>query len=237
MTENQKKHLDKIHNIRRASYGYWTCKICGQIFDTRHQLKNHGCYKLVIKDNNNNFICPYCGKILLTRQSLGGHMKNCLSNPNRAMILESLKRGGKTLSEKIKNGQILPSFKGKHQSVESKQKIRQKIIEYLQTVKDAKCRYNKKSILYFDQLSKKNNWKLQHAENGGEFYTGIGYFVDAYDKDLNIVVEYDEKYHYADVENNILREQDIIRQNEIIRHLNCVFYRYNEKTNTLWKVN
>ena len=31
-------------------------------------------------------------------------MKNCLSNPNRAMILESLKRGGKTLSEKIKNG-------------------------------------------------------------------------------------------------------------------------------------
>lgn len=63
----------------------------------------------------------------------------------------------------------------------------------------------------------------------------LGYFVDAYDKDKNIVIEYDEPYHYKDVEHNILCEDDLKRQKEIIDCLHCEFWRYNEKTKTLWK--
>jgi hypothetical protein len=63
-----------------------------------------------------------------------------------------------------------------------------------------------------------------------------GYFLDGYDKDLNIAFEYDEPSHYEDVYNNILKEKDIIRQNNIIKSLNCEFWRYNERINLLYKV-
>ena len=56
-----------------------------------------------------------------------------------------------------------------------------------------------------------HGWTIQHAENGGEFYTGIGYWLDAYDKEKNIALEYDEPKHYIDIKNNILREKDIKR--------------------------
>jgi hypothetical protein len=83
-------------------------------------------------------------------------------------------------------------------------------------------------------LSKENNWNLQHAKNGGEINIGtLGYFIDAYDKDKNIVVEYDEPRHYTD---GILNEKDVIRQNEIKTLLNCKFYRYDEKRNRLYQV-
>lgn len=98
------------------------------------------------------------------------------------------------------------------------------------------CRYNKQSIPILEQIAKEHGWNIQHAENGGEFYTGIGYFVDAYDKEKNIVLEYDEPRHYKDVENNILREKDLKRQKEIIEHLHCEYWRYNETTKCLWKV-
>lgn len=54
------------------------------------------------------------------------------------------------------------------------------------------------------------NWNLRHAENGGEIIK-FGYFLDAYDEEKNIVVEYDEPRHYIDVENNILKSEDIKR--------------------------
>jgi hypothetical protein len=103
-------------------------------------------------------------------------------------------------------------------------------------IKSSRPRYNSHAISVLEKIAKEKGWNLQHAENGGEFYTGIGYFVDAYDKEKNIVVEYDEKKHYDDVENNILREKDLKRQKEIIEHLYCEFWRYNETTKCLWKV-
>ena len=42
----------------------------------------------------------------------------------------------------------------------------------------------------------------------------------------NIIFEYDEPYHYIDIENNILREKDLNRQKFLIDTLHCKFYRY-----------
>ena len=63
-----------------------------------------------------------------------------------------------------------------------------------------------------------------------------GYFLDGYDKELNIAFEYDEPKHYSDVYNNILCERDLKRQKEIIDYLGCEFYRYNEKMDLFYKV-
>ncbi len=55
-------------------------------------------------------------------------------------------------------------------------------------------------------------------------------------KKKNIVFEYDEKRHYKDDYNNILKERDIDRQNKIIKELGCRFFRYNEKIDLLYEV-
>ena len=76
---------------------------------------------------------------------------------------------------------------------------------------------------------------MQHAENGGE-HKVCGYFVDGYDKELNIVFEYDESRHYKDKINNILNDRDIQRQQNIINELHCEFWRYNEYLDLLYKI-
>jgi hypothetical protein len=93
--------------------------------------------------------------------------------------------------------------------------------------------FNFNACKYFDLLNEQKNWNLQHALNGGEIRI-IGYSLDAYDKERNIVVEYDEPAHY----NNIgqLKQKDVLRQQRIITHLGCKFFRYNEKTKELYEI-
>jgi len=92
--------------------------------------------------------------------------------------------------------------------------------------------YNPAACNYFDELNKQNEWNLQHALNGGEIQI-IGYLLDAYDKEKNIVVEYDEPMH----EKPSIKQKDVIRQQRILEHLNCKFYRYSEKYKTLTLIN
>ena len=122
-------------------------------------------------------------------------------------------------------------------SPETKEKLRNAALKYREScIGKFHASYNKHSIPILEEIGREHGWNLQHAENGGEFYTGIGFYVDGYDKVKNIVVEYVEKDHYRDYRNNILRDKDIERQREIIEHLHCEFYRYNEATGILWKV-
>ncbi len=91
--------------------------------------------------------------------------------------------------------------------------------------------YNPNACIYFDSLNEKKGWNLHHALNGGETEC-IGYFLDAYDKDKNIVVEYDEPRH----DRPSSKKKDLIRQRNIIKHLGCRFYRYKQSQNRLVKV-
>ena len=57
-------------------------------------------------------------------------------------------------------------------------------------------------------------------------YPVIGYFVDGYIKELNIVIELDEKWH------DILKwykEHDPIRENDIHEYIDCIFFRVKEE--------
>ncbi|MCK9445437.1 hypothetical protein M0Q50_00920 [bacterium] len=83
--------------------------------------------------------------------------------------------------------------------------------------------FNKNACKIFDDISIKERIFIQHAMNGGEYYIKeLGYWVDGYDKENNIVYEFDEKYH------KYKKEKDIIRQKEIEIFLKCKFIRIYE---------
>ena len=91
--------------------------------------------------------------------------------------------------------------------------------------------HNPRACEFIDKLNKEKGWNLQHAENGGEIEL-YGYLVDGYDKERNIIFEYDEKKHYRADGN--LNNRDIYRQNLIIKKYNpTMFIRYNEYENKL----
>jgi len=83
--------------------------------------------------------------------------------------------------------------------------------------------FNKTACKIFDEISKKENINIQHAMNGGEYcIKELGYWIDGYDVDNNVVYEFDEPKHFS---NDILKEKDIIRQKEIEKILKCKFIR------------
>lgn len=83
--------------------------------------------------------------------------------------------------------------------------------------------YNPNSIPIIEKYGKENGYKFQHAENGGEYLVReVYYWVDGYDHENNVVVEYDEKYH------EMQTEKDKIRQRHIMDVLGCKFIRIKE---------
>lgn len=212
-----------------------------------------------INRENKHLHCQYCGKEVSNAGCLAIHEKACENNPNREKCPNRIGNGGNSNGHKIwnknltsKDSELIKNISktkrknflnGKYKnfshphSEETKEKLRKYFKEKIEKQKGKfKCFYNKKACKYINKLNEQNHWKLQHAENGGEIEC-IGYFLDGYDKDLNIVFEYDESRHYKDKENNILNDRDIQRQQNIINELHCEFWRYNEYLDLLYKVN
>jgi hypothetical protein len=80
--------------------------------------------------------------------------------------------------------------------------------------------FNKEACRIFDEIMLRENIFIQHAMNGGEYYIKeLGYWVDGYDKENNVVYEFDEDYH------KYRKERDLKRQQEIEKFLGCVFIR------------
>ena len=212
------------------------------------------------KDILNNVYKCECGKEYGNYQSFNAHLSHCdyhhecigtirklrpseinhsmnWENKTKEEIKEIQKKSGKTYSERMKEGKVKNAWKGRKHTEESKQKTRESTIKYIESCcGKIRPRYSIKACKYIDKLNEDKGWNLQHAENGGEIICE-GYRLDAYDKEQNIVIEYDEARHYIDVQNNILRLKDIERQNKIINKLNCKFYRYNSVTKKLYQIN
>ena len=88
--------------------------------------------------------------------------------------------------------------------------------------------YNTTACQYFNKIMEETNIFIQHAENLGEYHIKeIGYWLDGYDKENNIVYEWDEKRHFDNKGN--LKPHDIQREKEIINHLKCKFIRIKDQ--------
>ena len=156
--------ISKTHGrSKKAPYGTWKCQHCNYIAQTKGELQIHIHDTHARHDNYGNPII--WNKDLTLKDN------------------KSLQKANKTLKDGYRTGRLKAWNKHKKHSEEEIRKIRISTVNYLLKTKHIKQpRYNIDSIQFFDNLSKEKGWNLQHAENGGEFYTGIGYFVDAYDK-------------------------------------------------------
>lgn len=60
--------------------------------------------------------------------------------------------------------------------------------------------FNKKSCIFFDKLDSIMNWNGIYATKGKEYkIESLGYFVDYYEPNRNVVIEWDEKNHYTPI--------------------------------------
>ena len=151
----------------------------------------------------------------------------------------------KSLSHKINLSKSMKGrqsyFQDRKHSDETKRKMRISAIKRLQESFGKNVfrpNVNKKETEYFKLLESKMGWNgIYHGKNENKIQfhlEDLGYFVDFYDKENNIVVEYDETNHYD--KNWSLKPKDVKRQNEIKEHLKCKFYRYIEPLDKFYEV-
>lgn len=80
-------------------------------------------------------------------------------------------------------------------------------------------KFNRQACLFFDELNKTKGWNGRHALNGGEYYIErFHYFLDYYEPNLNLVIEWDEPHH------KYSQEKDEIRRQNIISILHCQLF-------------
>lgn len=85
--------------------------------------------------------------------------------------------------------------------------------------------FNKKACEFFDRLNACKGWNGKHALNGGEHYIPkYHYFLDYYEPNINLVIEWNEPYHKYRL------EKDEIRKRNIIKELNCRFVLINSSS-------
>jgi hypothetical protein len=220
------------------------CPRCGekQIYGCKSSLivaikKNRICIKCLgkLKRKHNGIferICK-CGNIMkyTCRQGLNLAKKHnalcrsCASKKSASLIDRSFQK-----TEEYREKMSI-SCKGKTHNEKTKEKLR---IAKLKQIKEkgTKINYNPKACEFIDNFGKENKFNFRHALNGGEV-SFFGYSLDGYDKEKNIIFEYDEPKHNI----KSIKKRDIKRQNILIERLNPLhFFRYDEEKQNLYDV-
>ena len=174
--------------------------------------------------------CPNCGKEQIYKQK--GHWKRA-SLENRKC--NHCRQFGISLSENHKriisiklSGKNNPFYNKKHTEL-SKEKMRVATLKQKSKLYGG-ITYNPISCVFINDLNKTFGWNLRHALNEREEWIA-GYSLDGYDKENNIVFEYDEPYHNKPKQ----KKKDLVRQQNIINRINpMMFIRYDERNKRLY---
>ena len=165
------------------------------------------------------------------RRKIGLKHKNKVVSKETRILMSKCKTGvpwnGKhtdEFKEKIRNIFLNNRgwMKGCKHSLETIRKMRltsiKKIEDKLLKGQQICPNYNSSACKIIEEYGKENGYNFQHAENGGEYHIKeLGYWVDGYDKEKNIVVEYYEKKHDKKI------YKDLNREIEICNYLSCDF--------------
>ena len=116
---------------------------------------------------------------------------------------------------------------GKKRSEESRHLMSKRRAEFIKKY-GAVPSFNVAACHLFDEINREMGWSGIHALSGGEQYVD-GYWVDFYEPNENIVIEFDEYYHKA------RKEKDALRQKKIVEILGCRFFRIEEGQESTWR--
>ena len=194
------------------------------------------CSKLLIYSSRRNFIRATKKNGNCFDCNLYGHTFNngrIISNDIKKKM--SASKIGKVRDEKTKL-KISNSKKGKPIthiiSGETREKMRINRLNQIKSLGNTNRMYNPKACQFIDKLNQEKGWNLQHALNGGEIMIS-GYSLDGYDKERNIIFEYDEPNHHY----HSYKHKDLIRQKRLIKKMTpFMFLRYDEKFDNLYNV-
>jgi transposase len=229
-----KDELRKIlenNNIQKAAENYdvtaATISKVAKHYDLKHLIRNYN-----NEVTESKVINLYCLEDLCMAEI--SRKLQCSVSPIRRILKENdvaiesakevnKKRRFRKINHK-KNSEENNAFYGKSHTRETKNQMRKSAIKRLKRQKgQIKPNYNPKACKLIEEYGDKHGYDFQHAENGGEYHIkNLGYWVDGYDEEQNIVIEVDEPHHFKSGE---LRERDKRRQREIEEHLNCKFIR------------
>lgn len=214
------------------SEGPFICRFCGDVRKSGNSLVNH---ERLCKLNPNMDIRSYNilrGNSIAYNESVHNGTRSAWNKGLTASTDDRVRKYAETSRTLYANGELMPTFAGLKHTEETKRKMHDSTMQYLEKTAGGP-RYSIKACNYFDKLNAERGWHLVHAMNGGEIRVDR-YSIDAYDKELNIVVEYDENKHH--LEGVARPEKDIIREATIKKKLGCKFYRYSEFTGELYEV-
>lgn len=169
-----------------------------------------------------NAKCAWCAH----DKQLLGRIQSDDEKEKRAKSLRGLKRSieSRIRYANSKLGKKNPKFGDfDSKSEEHRRKIRLSCIKVIQKRLEASGKsmcpaFNIQACKAIDEYGKNNGYNFQHALNGGEYHIKeLGYWVDGYDKDKNVVIEYFENNHW----HRKNKKKDIDRCAEIVHHLQC----------------
>jgi hypothetical protein len=171
------------------------------------------------------------GKKLVGRIQTEEHRKNISKSKIGSIPWNKGKRWKETFDQN-KLEELYQSCK----TDEKRKKLRTARIAYIEKCfGQAVPTYNIDSIKIIEEYGNKNGYNFLHAENGGEFYIKeLGYWLDAYDVEQNVVLEVYERHHYNS--DGSIREKDILREKEVINALGCKFVRIKYRGIDDWEV-
>ena len=132
--------------------------------------------------------------------------------------------------ESPKKGKTFEEICGYEEAKKTKRKMRNSAINRIEKAKfngeQMTPGFNRTGCMIIEEYGKTNDFNFKHALNGKEYKIDyLGYWLDGYDKEKNVVIEIDEPYHFSE-EQQIKDKQ---RQKEIEEFLHCKFIRINYK--------
>ena len=198
------------------------CPVCGKI----QTYSNKKVLYIAIKKNAK---CNSCKRIGLIPWNKGIKMseefkiKCSERQKGKVNVWNKGLKMSDAFKNKCKDRQI-----GKKYSNTTKQKLRALAIQRMNKQKVIAA-YNPKACSFINDINSKMKINLKHALNGGEEIIN-GYYLDGYDKERNIIFEYDEPHHLSSRK----KQKDLNRQNILIDVLKPnLFLRYNEANGEL----